>query len=68
MFCNLGLAAVVLNAGGVERFNSDQNPDTVETLRATIYMAVVLYSVAVLSFIRFVGACYFLIRRLFVGV
>ncbi|KAK6438050.1 hypothetical protein LTR95_005747, partial [Oleoguttula sp. CCFEE 5521] len=72
MFCNLALAAVVLNAGGVDRVNiggSQQlDEDAVADQRATIYMAVVLYSVAVLSAIRFIGACWFLIVRLFRGV
>ncbi|OQN97121.1 Chitin synthase C [Cryoendolithus antarcticus] len=72
MFCNLALAAVVLNAGGVNRVNiggSQQlDEDAVADQRATIYMAVVLYSVAVLSAIRFIGACWFLVVRLFRGV
>lgn len=64
MFCNLALAAVVLNAGGLERIDVTSD----DTQRSTIYMAVVLYSVAVLSAIRFVGACWFLITRIFRGV
>jgi chitin synthase len=72
MFCNLALAAVVLNAGGVDRvhINGSQNldEDEVADQRATIYMAVVLYSVAVLSAVRFVGACWFLVVRVFRGV
>ncbi|KAK4541466.1 hypothetical protein LTR36_007912 [Oleoguttula mirabilis] len=67
MFCNLALAAVVLNAGGVERV-SGSNTDTVEEKRATIYMGVVLYSVAVLAAVRFTGACWFLVTRLFRGI
>ncbi|EMC92146.1 glycosyltransferase family 2 protein [Baudoinia panamericana UAMH 10762] len=66
MFCNLGLAAVVLNAGGLQ--NVGPNTDTAEQRRATIYMGVVLYSVAVLAAIRFVGACWFTVVRLFRGV
>ncbi|KAK3714481.1 hypothetical protein LTR37_007787 [Vermiconidia calcicola] len=72
MFCNLALAAVVLNIGGVERL--DDNKETtvddaiIQNQRATTYMAVVLYSVAVLAAIRFIGACWFLVTRLFRGV
>ena len=66
MFCNLALAAVVLNVGGVSNPNS--NPQTVTNVRSTTYMAVVLYSVAVLAAIRFVGAVWFLIARLFRGI
>jgi chitin synthase len=72
MFCNLALAAVVLNAGGVDRVNignsANQDADQTEEQRATIYMGVVLYSVAVLSAIRFIGACWFLVIRVFRGV
>ncbi|PSK58601.1 Chitin synthase 4 [Elsinoe australis] len=65
MFCNLILAAVVLNAGGLERINVDNNE---ETQRSTIYMSVVLYSVVFLSAIRWVGCVWFLVVRVFRGV
>ncbi|KAF2862877.1 glycosyltransferase family 2 protein [Piedraia hortae CBS 480.64] len=82
MFCNLALAAVVLSAGGIDNFTaaaaansgsaaSNTRRDTekdVDNKKATIYMAVVLYSVAVLAAIRFIGACWFLVTRLFRGV
>ncbi|TKA59245.1 Chitin synthase A [Cryomyces minteri] len=64
MFCNLALSAVVLNAGGVEVVT----PDNGTTQRSTIYMSVVLWSVAGLSAFRFVGAVWFLIVRVFRGV
>ena len=69
MFCNLALAAVVLNVGGVQRFDStNTDPEAVENSRSTTYMAVVLYSVAVLAAVRFIGAVWFLITRLFRGI
>ncbi|QIW94661.1 hypothetical protein AMS68_000179 [Peltaster fructicola] len=71
MFCNLGLAAIVLNSGGVDRLtlNTDgTSQDITAANRATIYMSVVLYSVAALSAIRFIGATVFLVIRLFRGV
>lgn len=64
MFCNLVLAAVVLNTGGLERVDVSST----DTQRSTIYMAVVLWSVAGLSAFRFVGAMWFLIVRVFRGV
>ncbi|KAK5128146.1 hypothetical protein LTR08_004098 [Meristemomyces frigidus] len=67
MFCNLGLAAIVLDLGGVEKV-SGTSTDTESERRSTIYMGVVLYSVAVLAAIRFVGACWFLVARMFRGV
>ena len=74
IFCNLGLAAVVLNVGGLEE-TSEQGGKTKTTdvvaadnLRFVIYMSVVLYSVAVLAAVRFIGACWFLVTRLFRGV
>ncbi|KAF2768575.1 CHS1 chitin synthase, class I [Teratosphaeria nubilosa] len=49
--------------------DSSDSGDEIETnKRATIYMAVVLYSVAGLAAFRFIGACWFLITRLFRGV
>ncbi|KAL8946338.1 MAG: hypothetical protein Q9222_007251 [Ikaeria aurantiellina] len=64
MFCNFALGAVVLSAGGLERVAVGNK----ETQRATIYMAVVLWSVAGLSAFRFFGACWFLVVRVFRGV
>ncbi|MCJ1287850.1 Chitin synthase, class 1 [Xylographa opegraphella] len=67
MFSNLALSAVVLSTagtGGTYVGVSDPNA----TARATIYMAVVLWSVAALSFFRFTGAMWFLVVRLFRGV
>ncbi|KAF1849058.1 glycosyltransferase family 2 protein [Cucurbitaria berberidis CBS 394.84] len=69
MFCNLGLSALVLQAGGLELTVS--NPDEAQkkqTQAATIYLAVVLYSVAGLAAFRFTGAMWFLVVRMFRGV
>lgn len=62
MFLNFALAAVVLSTGGLERLQVGKAKD--ETQRSTIYMAVVLWSVAGLSAFRFCGAVWFLIVRL----
>ena len=68
MFCNFALGAVVLNAGGLELVDvgNAADPNTA-TQRSTIYMGVVLFSVALLSLIRFIGAMWFLVVRLFRG-
>jgi len=64
MFSNLALSAVVLSTAGTAGVAvNDTQQD-----RATIYMAVVLWSVAVLSGIRFIGAMWFLVVRMFRGV
>ena len=69
MFCNLALASVVLNVGGLEKVSvSNESADQEDNQRATIYMGVVLYSVALLAAIRFIGACWFLVTRIFRGV
>ena len=60
MFCNFALAAVVLSTAGLERLSIDNS----STQRSTIYMAVVLWSVAGLSLFRFCGAMWFLVVRL----
>lgn len=69
MFCNFALCAVVLAAGGLERVSvgSKKSEDEIRNERSTIYMGVVLWSVAVLSLFRFIGACWFLVVRLFRG-
>ena len=65
MFCNLALAAVVLNAGGLQNIKLGSSA---EATRSTIYMAVVLYSVVFLSAIRWIGCIWYLIVRIFRGV
>ena len=64
MFCNLLLAAIVLDTGGFETV--DVSPDA-GTQRSTVYMQVVLWSVAGLSAFRWVGALWFLVLRLLRG-
>jgi len=64
MITNFILVAAVLNISGFERI------DTADTQQqnSTIYLAVILWSVAGLSLFRFIGACWFLVVRLFRGV
>ncbi|KIW11541.1 chitin synthase 2 [Exophiala spinifera] len=64
MVTNFILVAAVLNTAGFDRINTN---DT-EQQNSTIYLAVILWSVAGLSLFRFIGACWFLIVRLFRGV
>ena len=69
MFCNFALAAVVLNAGGLETVSVGNGPgDETTNQRSIIYMQVVLFSVAALSLFRFIGAVWFLVVRIFRGV
>ena len=62
IFSNLALSALVLSTGGLQRVTLDTA--TAENTRNQIYMAVVLWSVAGLSFFRFLGAMWFLVVRL----
>ena len=59
MFTNFGLCALVINTAGLERVQVGTN----ESQRSTIYMNVVLWSVAALSAFRFCGAVWFLVVR-----
>ena len=61
IFCNFALGAVVLSAAGLDRI--DVNDETGNE-KTTIYMAVVLWSVAGLSLFRFIGAMWFLVVRM----
>jgi chitin synthase len=64
LICNFALVAVVLSTAGLERITASTNDST----KSTIYMAVVLWSVAGLSAFKFIGAMWFLIVRMFRGV
>jgi chitin synthase len=64
MICNFGLVAAILSTAGLERISTSKD----DTTKSTIYMAVVLWSVAGLSAFKFIGAMWFLIVRMFRGV
>ena len=66
IFCNFALAATILNSAGLERvtLKPGQDAQAEETRRSTIYLSIVLWSVAGLSAFRFLGATWFLIVRL----
>jgi chitin synthase len=64
MIMNFALCALVLSTAGLEKIT----PDTSTSARSTVYMGVVLWSVAVLSAFKFIGALWFLIVRMFRGV
>ena len=63
VFCNFALAAVVLSAAGLEQFGGKDNEAT-SNQRATIYMAVILWSVAAISIFKFMGAMWYLVVRM----
>lgn len=64
MLTNFGLVAAVLSTAGVDKLAEEND----KKLRAEIYLAVVLWSVAGLSAFKFIGAMWFLTVRLFRGV
>ncbi|OAR00474.1 hypothetical protein LLEC1_07659 [Akanthomyces lecanii] len=68
MLTNFAVVAVVLSSAGLEDVTPDTTQAEQRTKRTTIYMAVVLWSVAVLSAFKFIGAMWFLIVRMFRGV
>lgn len=69
MIMNFGLAALVLSTAGLEKVTpSAGTDDETQSQRATIYLSVVLWSVAVLSGFKFLGAMWFLVVRMFRGV
>ncbi len=68
MLTNFAVAAVVLSSAGLEDVTPDTTQEQQRTQRTTIYMAIVLWSVAVLSAFKFLGAMWFLIVRMFRGV
>lgn len=74
--CNFGLVASVLSTAGLSRLMSDkkstnldnQSSSTIVDNRSTIYLAIVLWSVAGLSAFKFLGSMWFLLVRMFRGV
>ncbi|KAF2007635.1 glycosyltransferase family 2 protein [Amniculicola lignicola CBS 123094] len=69
ILCNLGLTALVLQSGGLEVIVSNPDEQAKKANKATtIYLGVVLWSVAGLALFRFIGAMWFLIVRMFRGV
>jgi chitin synthase len=78
MFCNLALVAAVLNTNGFENLYithptetgvvNSAGDDQTTTNRSGIYLAVVLWSVAGLAAVRFLGSTWFLVLRFFRGV
>ena len=64
LVCNFGLCEVVLSTAGLERVSTTAGSNK----KSTIYLAVVLWSVAGLSAFKFIGAMWFLIVRMFRGV
>ena len=69
MLTNLALVFTILFTAGVDDLGqSDISVEESKQIRAEIYLAVVLWSVAALSAFKFIGAMWFLIVRLFRGV
>ncbi|KAK8102497.1 chitin synthase I [Apiospora sp. TS-2023a] len=67
MITNFGLCALVLSTAGLERLSPDAAAAN-EDQRATLYMTIILWSVAFLSAFKFIGALWFLVVRMFRGV
>ncbi|KPI40563.1 Chitin synthase 2 [Cyphellophora attinorum] len=67
MITNFILAAAVLNVGGFDRINTG-GEGSGDGNNGQIYLTVVLWSVAGLALFRFIGAMWFLVKRLFRGV
>lgn len=71
MITNFALAALVLSSAGLERISpgsKDKDPEQNDLERSNLYMNIVLWSVAVLSAFKFLGAMWFLVVRMFRGV
>ncbi|KAI1778564.1 glycosyltransferase family 2 protein [Hypoxylon cercidicola] len=67
MITNFGLVALVLSTAGLEKLTAEQQGQS-QDARSTLYMTIILWSVAGLSAFKFIGAVWFLIVRMFRGV
>lgn len=70
MVTNFGLVAAVLSSAGTDEFanTSEAEAEKQAAKKTQIYMFVILWSVAVLSGFKFLGAMWFLVVRVFRGV
>lgn len=69
MITNFALAALVLSSAGLEKITpGTASREDEQKSRSNIYMAIVLWSVAVMSGFKSLGAMWFLIVRMFRGV
>ena len=65
MFCNGALVALILKTGGIERLSVQSQVDQGDASSVVkTYLTVVLWSVAGLSSFKFVGAMWYLIKRI----
>jgi chitin synthase len=65
MFCNGALVAIILKTGGIERLSVQQQVQEGDASNVVkVYLTVVLWSVAGLSSFKFVGAMWYLIKRI----
>jgi chitin synthase len=65
MFCNAAFVAIILRSGGIERLSVQQQiEDGAATSVVKAYLTVVLWCVAGLSSFKFVGAMWYLIKRI----
>ncbi|KAI2473120.1 glycosyltransferase family 2 protein [Annulohypoxylon bovei var. microspora] len=67
MITNFGLVALVLSTAGLEKLDPKQQEESQDS-RSTLYMTIVLWSVAGLSAFKFIGVIWFLVVRMFRGV
>ncbi|KAI0847379.1 glycosyltransferase family 2 protein [Daldinia vernicosa] len=67
MISNFGLVALVLSTAGLEKLSAQQEEES-QNQRSTLYMTIILWSVAGLSAFKFIGAVWFLVVRMFRGV
>ncbi|XXH04168.1 hypothetical protein Hte_010581 [Hypoxylon texense] len=67
MITNFALVALVLSTAGLEKLTVEQQDEN-QDARSTLYMTIVLWSVAGLSAFKFIGATWFLVVRMFRGV
>ncbi|KAK9472151.1 chitin synthase I [Dipodascopsis tothii] len=67
MLSNFTIVAVVLNTAGFERLStstdSTSTDETITNTRSSIYLEVILWAVAAMALIRFIGATFFLCGR-----
>jgi chitin synthase len=65
MFCNAALVATILKSGGIERLSVKQQVEQGNASNVVkVYLTVVLWSVAGLSSFKFIGAMWYLVKRM----
>ena len=63
MISNFVIVAIVLETGGFNQFNKNEDSDVIKSARSKVFLTVILWTVAFMALFRFIGCTTYLIFR-----